>query len=207
MQEMLKDVLIKEVTPRGVDVVIVVDNLPKSLLYRTVKKMMIDYTDPRNQQNLVPAFEVLDNGIKRRTNEMTDELLPGIELSDNEPNCFIFYADYNSSREALAAVDRYISASVPVAERVPERVPYAAQPGNHNSAPLQRHQIPRVVLPELVSPPVLATAQVPAPRALGEEHIPHIPANRQIKTDEEVLKEKRDRMAKARAAKAVKQDK
>ncbi len=197
--EILKDVLIKE--SAGFDKVFIVDNLPKSLIYRKAKKMMIDYTDPQNRQNMVPAFEVLDNGRKRYTNEVEDQLLPGIELSDNGDNALVFYTDYNAAKDALAAIDRYIQASMPVLERIAERVNYAAQPGNTNSAPLQRHQIPRVVLPEVVSPPAVEAAQQPATRVLPAAHIPEAPANR-IVTESSV-----DRMAKARAAKAAKAQK
>lgn len=198
--ETLKDVMIKVVTDRGTDEVIIIDNIPKGLLFRRAPKMMIDYTDIHNRQNMIKAFEVLDNGSKRFTGEMTDELLPGIEKSDNEDNCYVFFVELNASKDAIAAIDRYISMTVPVADRVPSRVPYAAQPGNHNSAPIGRHQIPRVVLPELVSPPVVETAQAPAPRALGEGHIPQAPADRQVPDPSAA----RDRMAKARAAKAAK---
>lgn len=198
MEELLKDVLIKE--SAGFDRVMIIDNLPKSLLYKRVKKMIIDYTDPQGRQNLVPDFEVMDNGVKRRTNATEDQLLPGIERSDSGDNAYVFYTDYNEARERLAAIDRYIASVVPVAERLPERVNYAAQPGLMSSAPLARHQIPRVVLPELVSPPAVEAAQVPTPRALGEGHIPQAPADRQIPDPAKPV----DRMAKARAAKAAK---
>lgn len=203
MEEMLKDVLIKDAA--GVDKVFIVDNLPKSLLYRKALKMIIDYTDPQNRQNLVPEFILHpESGLKQRTGQMIDELLPGIERDPND-DAYVFFTDYNNSVEALARIDRYISMTVPVSERVPERINYAAQPGNMNSAPLSRNRIPRVVLPELVSPPVLVAAQAVAPRALDEGHIPQAPTNRVVKTADEVAQEKRDRMAKARAAKAAKQ--
>ncbi len=201
MEEMLKDVLIKDAA--GVDKVFIVDNLPKSFLYKTDAKMIIDYTDPQGRQNYVLDFEVLENGIKRRTGAKEDKLLPGIDRDEND-GAYVFFTDFNAAKDALAAIDRYISMTVPVSERVPERVIYAAQRGSMTSGPLQRHQIPRVALPELVSPPVLATAQAVTPRALDEGHIPQAPANRVVKTDEEVMQEKRDRMAKARAARAVK---
>ncbi len=199
--ELLKDVLIKEVTDRGVDEVFIIDNLPKNLLFRRAPKMMIDYTDIHNRQNLIKAFEVLDNGSKRFTGEMTDELLPGVEKSDNEENCYVFFTELNSAKDALASVDRYVAMTMPVAERVPNRIPYAAQPGNHNSAPVAYNKIPRVVLPTLVSPPAIEAAQAPDDRVLGEGHIPQAPADRRI-PDPSVAT--RDRMAKARAAKAAK---
>lgn len=196
MEEILKDVLIKEAS--GNDKVFIVDNLPKSFLYRKELKLMIDYTDVRQQQNLVPAFEVDERGRKIPTKEQVDTLLPGIELGINEENCFVFSTDYNEAKERLAAIDRYIEKVVPNADRIPERVSYAAQRGLMSSAPLARHLIPRVVLPELVSPPVLATAQAPAPRELSK---PEKPANRRVWTEEQ-KEAARQRMANARAAKA-----
>lgn len=201
MEDMLKDVLIKD--SAGLDKVFIVDNLPARLLYRKAKRMMIDYTDSMNRQLLVPAFEVTEKGTKRQTNELVDELLPGIERSDNGDGSYVFNTDYNESRNALNAIDRYIASAVPAVERIPERVNYAAQPGNPNSAPLARHLIPRVVLPELVSPPALAAAQVQPTLALSEGHIPQAPANRQITDADTAMKE---RMAKARAARKSKKD-
>lgn len=190
----ISDVLIKDITDRGVDEVFIVDNLPKAFLFKNEQKMIIDYTDPQNRQLLVPDFEVLDNGMKRRTGATTEVLLAGIELSDSGDGAYVFHTELNSAKDALQAIDNYINRVYQGNGKVPERVPYAAQPGSHNSAPIPRNQIPRVVLPELVSPPAVEAAQVPAPRALSEGHTPQAPANRVVE----------DRMAKARAAKAAK---
>lgn len=208
MEELLKDVLIKD--SAGQDKVFIIDNLPKSFLYHKGKKMMIDYTEPG--QKLIPAFEVLDNGKKRYTGEVEDQLLPGIEISDSGDGAFVFYTDYNEARQRLAAIDRYIAANVPVAERVAERVSYAAQPGLMSSAPLARHLIPRVVLPELVSPPVLATAQATQTRAISNS--PEAPANRVVaepetqKAKREMSDEHKRKLAEGRAkARAAKESK
>lgn len=194
--EVLRNVLIKESI--GTDKVFIIDNLPKELIYRKALKMMVDYTNP--QQNLVPAFEMDEKGRKIPTREQVDELLPGIEKSHNEENCFVFFTDLNEAKERLASIDRYLEASLPQLERIPVRVNYAAQRGLSNSQPIPYSSIPRVVLPELVSPPVLATAQVPAPRDIS---VPQDPQNQQVQTSAQ-KEAARERMAKARAARKPK---
>lgn len=195
--EVLKNVMIKE--SHGVDKVFIVDNLPKDLLYRKVLKLMVDYTNP--QQNLVPAFELDEKGRKIPTHEMTEELQPGVEKSQNGDDSYVFYMEYNEAKERLATIDRYIEKTLPQSERIPERVSYAAQRGLMTSTPTPTHLIPRVVLPELVSPPAVEAAQAPAPR---ENSVAVNPANRQIQTEEQKQTAK-ERMAKARAARKVAQ--
>lgn len=196
MDTILKDVLIKEAA--GVDKVFIVDNLPKDLLYHKELKLIIDHTTP--QQNLVPEFTLDEKGRKIPTGALAEVLRPGIELSQTGDGAYVFHTDYNEAAERLAAIDRYIEKVVPQAERVPERVSYAAQRGLMSSNPIPRHLIPRVVLPVLVSPPAVEAAQVPAPRAIS---IPEAPANRRIMTDEQKQKMKEGR-ERAKAAKAEK---
>lgn len=186
--EILKDVLIKEAA--GNDKVMIVDNLPKDLLYRKALKLIVDYTNP--QQNLVPEFTLNDKNHKVPTGAQVDELLPGIARTEAD-GAYVFFTDYNEAKERLAAIDRYIELNVPQTERIPERVGYAAQKGLPSSAPIARHLIPRVVLPEFVSPPVLVTAQTPAPRVALK---PEAPKNRYIMTEEHKQKMK---MGRARA--------
>lgn len=194
MDELLKDVLIKEAS--GIDKVILVDNLPKSLLYKKDIKMVIDYSTP--YQHLVPAYELDGKGNRINTGELVEVLKEGIERSQTGDGAFVFNVNYNESKQRLQELDRYIAMSVPQADRIPERVPYAAQPGVMTSGTIARNQIPRVVLPELVSPPVLATAQVTPTRVI--ENLPENPANRVIMTEEMKKQATKERMAKARAA-------
>lgn len=176
--EVLKRVLIKEVDgSRQGDKVFYVENLPKSLLYKRERKQIIDYTDPQNRQRMVPDFVVDDSGRKRFTNAMEDVLLPGIEMSQTSDGAYCFFTQYNEAKNRLADIDRYVHQAVPVSERVPQRIPYAQQPGIMTSGPIPLSSIPSVVLPEPVSPPVSAEqTQVPAvvsvtpKRAMSEEH-------------------------------------
>jgi hypothetical protein len=150
--EVLKNVLIKEVDGSKVgDKVVYIDNLPKSLLYTRVKKLMVDYTTPF--QNLVPEFELDERGRKIPTGATVDEVLPGIELSQTGDDAFVFFIQNNEGRLRLAEIDRYVQNNVPVAERIQPRIPYSMQPGVMTASPRPLSQIPRVVLPEPVSPP------------------------------------------------------
>ncbi len=196
--ELLKNVLIKEVTGhKNGDLVVYVDNLPKSLLYRKARKMVIDPYDP--QQRIVPEYEMKD-GRKVMTGAMVDELLPGIETSPTGDEAFVFFINYNEAKARLGDIDRFIRNNVPVAERVQERIPYAVQPGVMSSGTIPLHNIPRVVLPELVSPPVAkAPVQV-------EAHTAALPAKKERKPlSEEQKNAARERLARAREIKIAKQ--
>lgn len=71
-----------------------------------------------------------------------------------------------------------------------KRVPYAAQPGLRNSAPIARHQIPRVVLP------------APSPKTVPP--VSEVGADTHVTEDEAKRQAVLDRTAKARIAKAEK---
>lgn len=196
--EVLKNVLIKEVngSNKG-DMVVYVDNLPKNLLYRQTKKMFIDPNDP--QQKIVPEYEIVD-GHRKQTNATVEELLPGIETSPTGDKAFVFFINYNEAKARLADIDRYIRNNVPVAERVQERVFYALQPGVMTSGTIPLQNIPRVVLPEPVSPPVAkATVQV-------EAHAEALPVHKERRPMTEAQKDAaRERMARAREIRRQKQ--
>lgn len=197
--EVLKNVLIKEVDGSKVgDKVVYIDNLPKSLLYRKATKLMIDYTNP--QQNMVPEFTVDDRGRKIPTGATVEELLPGIEISQTGDEAYVFFMQYNEARARLEDIDRFIQQTMPVAERVQPRIPYSIQPGVMTASPRPLSQIPRVVLPEPVSPPAKAV-QAAAPSPFLEA--PKARKARKPMTEQQKLAA-RERLAKARAVKAEK---
>ncbi len=195
--EVLKNILIKEVDGhKNGDKVVYVDNIPKNLLYRQTKKMFIDPNDP--QQKIVPEYKI-DNGHKVPTNAVVDELLPGIETSPTGDKAFVFFTNYNEAKARLADIDRYIRNNVPVAERVQERVFYALQPGVMTSGTIPLQNIPRVVLPEPVSPPeAKAAVQV-------EAHTAVLPAKERKPLTEAQKDAARERMARAREIRRQKQ--
>lgn len=195
--EVLKNVLIKEVDGSQIgDKVVYVDNLPKSLLYQKALKLMVDYTTP--QQNLVPEFELDEKGRKIPTGAKVDELLPGIEMSQTGDNAYVFFTAYNEAKGRLQDIDRYIQQTMPVAERVQPRIPYSSQPGVMSAAPRPLSQIPRVSLPEPVSPPSKDVQVNPTTSPVLKE-----PKVRKPLTDAQ-KQAARERMAKARAAKDAK---
>lgn len=197
--EVLKNVLIKEVDgSRLGDKVFIIDNLPKSLLYKQAIKLMVDFTTP--QQNLVPEFQLDERGRKIPTGAKTDELLPGIELSQTGDGGYVFFVQNNEGKMRLADIDRYLQATMPVSERVPVRIPYSSQPGTLSASPRPLDQLPRVVLPAPVSPPskdVQAAAPSPSSSPLVA------PKQRKPMTEEQKAAA-RERLNKARAAKAEK---
>ncbi len=197
--EVLKNVLIKEVDGSKVgDKVIYVDNLPKSLLYRKVAKLIVDFTSP--QQNLVPEFELDDRGRKIPTRAQVDELLPGIEMSQTGDDAYVFFTNMNEGRMRLEDIDRHIQNNMPVAERIQQRIPYSVQPGVMTASPRPLNQIPRVVLPEPVSPPS-KDVQAVAPSLISEA-----PKQRKVRKPmtEAQKAAARERLALARAVKGSK---
>jgi hypothetical protein len=195
--EFLKNVLIKEINGHSNgDKVVYVDNLPKDLLYRRTKKLFIDPNDV--QQRMVPEYVLVD-GKKVPTNAFTDELLPGIERSQTGDAAYCFFLQYNEAKDALMKIDHYIKTNVPVMERVQERVYYAAQPGVMTSGTIPLSAIPRIVLPEPVSPP---SKDVQEPVANADALTPAPRRVRRPMTEEQ-KEEARKRMARAREVKAL----
>lgn len=194
--EIVRDVLIKEVDGSKIgDKVFIINYLPKSLLYHKVTKRIIDPNSP--DQRMVPEYDVRPNGTKVLTGNKVDELLPGIEMSQTGDGAFCFFTQYNEAQRRLTDIDNYLKATMPVAERLPQREPYALQPGVMTSGTRPLNTLPRVVLPEPVSPPS-KDVQEGAPSPVSEpvkERKPRAPMTEQQK------EAARERMAKARAAK------
>jgi hypothetical protein len=125
---------------------------------------------------------------------MTDELLPGIEMSQTGDGAFVFDIRFNEGKARLGDIDRYCRSNVPVAERLQERVPYSIQPGVMSAGPIPLQNIPRVVLPGLVSPPeAKAAVQV-------EAHTEALPAKKKERRPltEAQKSAARERLARAR---------
>jgi len=180
--EYLSDVLIIE--QNGLrPTCFIIDNLPKHLLYQRTKKLM-----PMQEysERLVPAFTVDEHGKHVPTGEMEDTLQPGVELSQCGDGAYIFYP-IGEAKERLQQIDEYVASKIADPGKR-KRVSYAAQPGLRNSAPVARHQIPRVVLP------------APSPKAVP----PASEAGADTHVTEEARQAKLDNLAKARLAKKEK---
>ncbi len=201
--EVLKNVLIKEADgdSKG-DKVFIIDNLPKSLLYRKGAKLIVDYTNP--QQNMVPDFELDERGRKIPTGAVEDQLLEGIEISNYDKG-YVFFTANNTANERLKAIDGYIKSVAPVLERIPRREPYSLQPGVMTAGPRPLSDLPRVVLPEPVSPPeqsaqVSGNASGSSKPEVAKETKPF----RRPWTEEQKIAA-RERMARAREVQKAKQ--
>lgn len=198
--EVLKNVLIKEIDGgRNGDKVFYVDNLPKSLLYTKAIKRVLDPDSPTGDR-LVPEYTIKD-GLRVPTGAMVDELHPGIEMSQNGDGAYCFFTMLLEAQYRLKDIDNYIQANVPVAERVPVREYYAAQPGHMNSQPRPLHTLPRVVLPEPVSPPAKAEQTSGTPSVASDVSVKTRKPRKPM--TEEQKNAARERLAKARAIKAA----
>lgn len=183
--EYLSKVLIKEVNGGGQgDKVFYVENLPKSLLFRKEKKQIIDYTDEQNRQRYVPDFRLDEQGRKIPTGAFQDVLLAGIEKSQTGDDAYCFDMALNEGKDHLRAIDQYIQQTVPVYDRVAQRVPYAMQPGLLTSGPIPLSTIPCVVLPGVASPP----AQAEQPQANAVVSSPTIKKPKRVMTEEHKAK-------------------
>lgn len=183
--EVISDVLIIESTGLR-PTCFIVDNLPKHYLYQKTKKLM---PFEEYSERMVPAFEVDEHGKKIPTGELEDTLQPGVEMSQSGDNAYLFFPEYSEAKNRLQQIDEYIKAHIVDPEKR-KRVPYAAQPGLRNSAPVARHNIPRVVLP------------APSPKAVPPA------SDAGTDTDSNEAKQRRaEILANARAAKAAKASK
>lgn len=205
MKAVLQNVLIKEID--GDDKVFYIDNLPKSFLYHRVTKRVID---PENQDRMIPEFAYNEHGKRYFTGATEDALLPGIKRSKNGDEGYCFFMQYNEAQMRLKDIDNYVKSMLPVAERIPMRVPYALQPGLKTSGPKPLHTLPRVVLPEPASPPS-KDEQVSAPTAVSAQvngvspvtEVSRVKKTRKPMTEEQKIAA-RERLAKAREAKKAK---
>lgn len=194
MEEILKEVLVKEWGNMFHDKVFIVENLPKKFLYEKTVKMV-----PRtNKEGWTDGTMVPAPG-----GELVETLYNGIERSPTGDGGFMFWNNHAESLARLKDIDRYIEHSLPRDSRLVARVPYAQMVGEKNSPPMGYHMIPRVTLPlkeepkedfrpspaSVVSAPSQTSPQKPDGRIWNEER----------------KEAYRQRMAKARAAKANKE--
>lgn len=148
----LDSVLIKAITNTGLDMVFVVRNLPKRLIYTEVPSTdtIYDrdgYTDGTQRVN--------------PSKPLKEVLLEGLSHSQTHDKAILFETGREPGKLALEAIDQYISGTLPRDVVIPKRVPYALAPGDPRSNPKPLDMIPIVDLPmsEDVKP-VLSSADV-----------------------------------------------
>lgn len=189
MEELLKEVFIKELHESGIDQVFYVQNLPKRFIYHLVPKMVTRY----DRDGYTDGTQVVDP-----SGEKVDGLLEGLDFSQNGDESIVFPMNRESARKALAAIDAYIAGTLPRDVVSPKRVDYPLDRSNSRSMPKPRTMIPTVVLP--VKEDIReATSQV------SPEANPSPEKSSRTLTPEQ-KEAARARMAKARAVKEAKKE-
>lgn len=156
MEEMIKEVLLKELHESGIDQVFFVQNLPKRLIYRKVPKMVQRY----DRDGYSDGTMVVD-----REGGMVEALLDGLEFSQNGDDSILFPMGRESAKNALKAIDAYIAGTLPRDVVIPKRVAYPQDPTDSRSAPKSRIAIPVVELPVLrVTPSQVSPEVKPSPK-------------------------------------------
>lgn len=158
--ELLKEVFIKEQHESGIDLVFVVKNLPKHLIYRKVPLMVQRYDrDGYTDGTLMPDPE----------GATVDGLLEGLEFSQTGDGSILFNVGRAPGKQAMQAVDAYIQGTLPRDVVVPKRVSYPMDPSDSRSMPKPMSLIPVIELPASkaeavqVSPEAKASPEPSAP--------------------------------------------
>jgi hypothetical protein len=144
-EEVLDEVLVKELHESGIDQVFVIKNLPKRLVYHKVPLMVQRYDrDGYTDGTMVPD----------PSGEKIDDLLDGLEYSQNGDESIVFPISRETARNALKAIDAYIAGTLPRDAVIPKRVAYPIDPTDSRSAPKPIKDLPVVELPVIQVAPV-----------------------------------------------------
>jgi len=192
--EYLNDILIKEIVPQGDTKVFIVNNLPKNLLYHKQIKMI-----PRKDAEGYLTGDLVPDP----TGAQEEALLDGLDKSEWD-SAVVFNVKRAHVKAALDNIDRYIDRQFPRDVVPPQRVSYAAKPGDTRSVPLARNKIPVVDIPTLIADrgQVSPTSKdVPAPAVITQEDVEKAKAEAVEEYKKKALHAK---LAKARAARGLK---
>src|SRR5688572_6086434 len=113
--EYIKEALIKEVTGVSHDLVFIVENLPKHLLFHKGPKMVPKVDDKGYGTGDLITVQ----------GEFVDTLNGGIQYSQTGDGGFVFDTNHGEAIDALKDIDRYIESSFPRDQRIPKRACYA----------------------------------------------------------------------------------
>lgn len=181
----LDEVFVKAVTETGIDMVFIVRNLPKKLIYREVPKMV----QRVDRDGYSDGAQVPDP-----SGEKMEDLLDGLEHSQND-EAILFYVTREPGKFALQAIDRYIAGTLPRDVAIPLRVPYPMQPGDPRSMPKPKHLIPAIDLPK----------QIDRAESLEISPATQVASSKPVRTlSPEQKAKKAEILKKARAVKAAK---
>lgn len=196
MDEILREVLIKKCGNRLHDQVLIIENLPRKFLYEQTRKLV-----PR-----VDRDGWMDGTMQVSPDkELIWTLYPGIELSQTGDGGYCFWSENQESANRLKDIMRYVDASFPRDQRLPEFVDNAQVRGESNTGPIINSQIPRIALPveAKVSPapaPVLSTS----PRVTSQEPSGIFKVDKRSQVSPERKEQMRINLAKAREARKAK---
>jgi len=182
----LDEVFIKEMNEAGTDMVYIVRNLPKALIYQEVAKRI-----PRvDREGYMDGSLTVDpSGAK------VEDLKEGLEHSRNGDGSIVFVTKREPGRDALEQIDRYIAGTLPRDVAIPKRVPYPMQVGDMRSMPKPKHMIPAIDLPKPIDREV--------PKEISPAGNAASPKASRVLTPEQKAKQA-EILAKARAARAAK---
>ena len=180
----LDEVLIKEISNLRPDKVMIVRNLPKHFLYKETVKMV----SKRDRDGYA-----IDATVPDPDGTIEETLKEGLELSRNGDGSIVFNLRRQTAAEVLKDIDTYIQGTLPRDIRVPDRVEYSSQRGNMLASPIPAMQIPAIDLPKIDR----VAAEEASPPAKAESLKP----TREL---EAAKAQRREILAKARAAKAAK---
>jgi len=204
----IEEVFIKEVADTGIDMVMIVRNLPKKLIYREVPVEVTQY----DRDGFTDGTQMHDPSGK-----VKEDLLEGLEHSQTYDKSILFRVSLEPGKLALEAIDRYISGTLPRDVVVPGRVPYPMVPGDPRSMPKPKELIPAIDLPVSEKPKTgLTDAEIIAKYRAGQTDIatggvvspiagqPAVSATPRRTLSPEQKAKKAEILTKARAAKAAK---
>lgn len=145
MEEILKEVLLKQVANKLHDKVLIVENLPSRFLYEQTRKMI----QRIDRDGYPDGTQVVDP-----SGELVWTLRPGLAKSQNGDGGIVFDMMERESKDRLADITRFIEMSYSRDQRIPEFIDNAQQIGNPMTGPLPYFQIPKVTLPAPIAPSV-----------------------------------------------------
>jgi len=185
LPDILPEVRIKLTKGSSGDNVIIIENIPKDMLYTKTRKM-------------VPRLD--------RDGELTGELKPGMEFQEvlrekleMGGDGFIHFEIRNPGVQLIyRSIMNYVEKSLPRGELIPKPVKYSSMPGHPMANPIGLEQVPRVVLPVSSPPSVQKTVEVGAPPVLTVP-LPKVVVKKPL--SQERLAQMRESMAIARASK------
>ncbi len=189
--KLLQNVLIKLIRGGFTDRVLYIDNLPEDMLYELQYPRIC--VGEGQAQHYVPDT--------KQAKVMT--LYPELSISMTGDNGIVFNLENEHGKNRFLALDRYIKGMYPFNRLPAEPVVNSVDPMDSGAAALELSKIPRVVLPALSPSESKETVAGSITASLDAEAI------KKAAVDEYKAKEKADaaeRMAKARAGRAVKQE-